>query len=377
MYLYKRGFLRSLFLIVSIFLLFSGCSLLKFNIESETTPLEPELLKTRLDVHNFGITFFHEVMVASDSIMNSELEKEIQLNALAWKINASQAAKNTIFQTYPEIALLDTWILTALMTDYLNEGAGAGLFGNSQPIATEASQRLLNRIDTIAVNTFHEKYNDAQTFVDSIRKNEPIVSSQFYRETVFNDWYRYQNIPDSLIIINNGTLPQAISEFSTRMAIGTEQTMRETQWSGEKLLKQSNIDSLDIQKMADDFNKQFEELIVVLRNSGRTMQEDAIVMHRDIAVFSHNLNEKFDSLMVIATSELAHFRDSLGVEREAIMEDFDKTSNKLVKTAMVELHAMVKDILFYVLLILIAILFIPFGLGFITGKTLTKKKNKE
>jgi len=131
---------------------------------------------------------------------------------------------------------------------------------------------------------------------------------------------------------------------------------------------------LDLQKMSDDFNKQFEELIVVLRNSGRKMQEDAVVMHRDIAIFSHNLDENFDSLMVFAIRELTHFRDSLSVEREAIMEDFDETSNKLVKTAMVELHAMVKDILFYVLLILIAILFIPFALGFITGRTLPRKK---
>ncbi len=376
MKLHKRGLVTILFF-ASVILLLNSCSLLKFNFESDATPLDSELLKTRMQVHNFGITFFHEVMVASDSILKTESDKTIQINALTWKIDASQAAKNKIFQSNPEIALLDTWLLTASMTDYLKEGAGANLFGNSQPIAVDASERLLSKIDTIAANTFSDNYNEARAFIDSIRINEPFESTGFYRETVFNDWYRYQNIPDSLIDFNNGTLPQVLSDFSTRMAIGTEQTMRETQWSGEKLLKQSNIDSLDIQKMADDFNKQFEELIVVLRNSGRTMQEDAIVMHRDIAVFSHNLDENFDSLMVIATRELTHFRDSLGVEREAIMEDLDKTSNKLVKTAMVELHAMVKDILFYVLLILIVILFIPFGLGFITGKTLTKKKNKE
>ena len=375
MYFYKLGILKSLFLALVI-LLFSGCSLLKFSIESDTTPLESEVLKTRMHVHNFGITFFHEVMVASDSIIKSEPEKAIQLNALTWKINASHSAKNKIFQNNPEIALLDIWLLTASMTDYFKDGAGVNLFGNSQPVAVEASERLLSRIDTIAVNTFSENYDEALAFIDSIRKNEPFESFEFYRETVFDDWYRYQNIPDSLIDVNSGTLPQVLSDFSTRMTIGTEQTMRETQWSGEKLLKESNIDSLDLQKMADDFNKQFEELIIVIRNSGRTMQEDAVVMHKDMAIFSRNLEANFDSLMIFATRELAFFRDSLSVEREAIMEDFDKTSNKLVKVAMKELHAMVKDILFYVLLILIAILFIPFALGFITGRTLPRKKKK-
>ncbi len=373
---YKRGFLTSLFLVISV-LFFSGCSLLKFNIESESTPIEPELLKTRLDVHNFGITFFHGVMVASDSIIKTESEKEIQLNALSWKINASQAAKNTIFQTDPEIALLDTWILTALMTDFFKDGDGTQLFGNSQSIATETSQRLLNKIDTIAANTFRKRYDEARAFVDSIRKNEPFISGRFYRETVFNDWYHYQQIPDSLIIINEGTLPQALSDFSTRMSVGTEQTMRETQWYAEKMLKESDIDSLDIQKMSDDFNKQFEELIIVLRNSGRTMQEDAVVFHHDIEKFSRRLEKNFDSIMVFASREMQFLRDSLNVQREAVMADFDKTSKELVKIATKELHAMVKDILFYVLLILIAILFIPFALGFITGKTLGRKKKKD
>ena len=364
-------------LLVSVILLFNGCSLLKFNIETETTPLEPEVLKTRMHVHNFGITFFHEVMVASDSIISSEPDKTIQLNALAWKINASHAAKNCIFQNNPEVALLDTWLLTAAMTDYLKDGDGANLFGNSQPLAIETSELLLSKIDTIAVNAFPKNYKQAQAFIDSIRKNEPFESFQFYRETVFDDWYRYQNIPDSLIDVNSGTLAQVLSDFSSRMTIGTEQNMRETQWYGEKLLKEADIDSLDIQKMADDFNRQFEELIIVLRNSGRTMQEDAVVFHKDMAIFSQNLEDNFDSLMVFATRELAFFRDSLSVEREAIMIDFDKTSNKLVKTAMEELHAMVKDILFFVLLILIAILFIPFALGFITGRTIGRKKKSK
>jgi len=42
---------------------------------------------------------------------NIEQDKTTQLNALVWKINASSEAKNKIFQSNPEIALLDTWIL--------------------------------------------------------------------------------------------------------------------------------------------------------------------------------------------------------------------------------------------------------------------------
>ncbi len=366
--------------ILASVLLFSGsCSLLKFNIESQSTPLGPDKLKTRMHTHNYASAFFHEVMLASDSIMNNEADRQIQLNALVWKINAANEAKNKIFQTNPEIALLDTWILTTSMTDYLKDGPGADLFGNSQIIAVEASERLLAKIDTIAVSSFKNNYEEAKTFVDSIRENEPYQSLDFYRETVYDDWYRYQNIPDSLVDATVGTLPEVLSDFSSRMTIGTEQTLRQTQWNGELLLKQSKLDSLNLQEMSDDFDKRFEELIIVLRNSGRIMQNDAVVLRMDINRFSRNLDTIIDSLFVFAKSELALMRDSLSVEREAIMLDIDKTSNKLLKTALEELRSLVKDILFYVLLILIAILFIPFALGFVTGRVIggRKKKKKE
>ena len=80
--------------------------------------------------HDFSKIFFHDIMMASDSIMNNEPEKQQQINALVWKINSSNAAKATIFQNNPDIALLDTWILTASMADFLKDGEGSELFGN-------------------------------------------------------------------------------------------------------------------------------------------------------------------------------------------------------------------------------------------------------
>ncbi len=368
-------------LFIKIFLLllvslFGSCSLLKFNIESQT-PLEPEMLKTRIMTHGYAKVFFHEIMMASDSIMNNEPGKQQQVNALVWKINASNAAKATIFQNNPEIALLDTWILTASMTDFLKNGEGSGLFGSSQPVAVEASEKLLSRIDTIANSSFSKNYDQAKYFVDSICKNEPFLSLDFYKETVYDDWYRYLGIPDSMVEVAVGTLPEVLSDFSSRMTIGSDQTLRQAQWNGELLLKQSNLDSLDLQQISDNFDKRFGELITVLRNSGRNMQGDAIILRRDIRAFTRKFDKKMDSIIVVTRIELALLRDSLSVEREAVMADLDKTSNKVVKTAMKELRIIINDILFYVLLILIVILFIPFALGYLTGKTIGRRKKSE
>ena len=363
-------------LIVLIAFIFHSCSLLKFNFESQT-PLEPELLKTRVMTHDFSKIFFHDIMMASDSIMNNEPEKQQQINALVWKINSSNAAKATIFQNNPDIALLDTWILTASMADFLKNGEGSELFGNSQPIAVETSDKLLSRIDTIATLAFSKNYDQAKHFVDSICENEPFHSLDFYKETVYNDWYRYLGIPDSLVEVAVGTLPEVLSDFSSRMTIGSDQTLRQAQWNGELLLKQSNLDSLDLQQISNDFDKRFGELITVIRNSGRNMQGDAVILRKDIRAFTRKFDAKMDSVIAVARIELALLRDSFSVEREAIMADLDRTSNKVVKTALEELRHIIKDILFYVLLILIAILFIPFAMGYVTGRTIGRRKKNE
>ena len=53
---------------------------MKLNIESEATPLGDDLLKARMQTHNFAKAFFHEIMLAADSIMNKEEDKLEYLN---------------------------------------------------------------------------------------------------------------------------------------------------------------------------------------------------------------------------------------------------------------------------------------------------------
>ncbi|MCK5776019.1 MAG: hypothetical protein KAH25_07585, partial [Bacteroidales bacterium] len=297
--------------------LFHSCSLLKFKIESDATPLGSDLLKTRMHTHKFAHTFFHELMIASDSIMRNEANRELQINALVWKINASRQASNSIFQNDPEVAVLDTWLLTASMYDFLSDSLGENVFGDSQPIAVATSKILLAKIDSIAARAFKKKYDDAKIFIDNIKDTLPYQSLDFYRESVYDDWYHYQNIPDSLVEATIGTMPEVLSDFSSRMTIGTEQTLRQTQWSGQLLLKESNLDSLDIQAMSENFDKRFEELIVVLKNSGRNMQSDAIYLRKDLDRMSENMGIRVDSFFVFAKREMALMRDSLSVEREA------------------------------------------------------------
>jgi len=57
----------------------------------------------------------------------------------------------------------------------------------------------------------------------------------------------------------------------------------------------------------------------------------------DFRMLVNDMNENLDSISLFAAREMATFRDSISVERKAIMLDLDATSNKIVKTAMQEL----------------------------------------
>lgn len=360
------------FLIIVI--VFNSCSMFKLQLDAESEPLNNNLILTRNLTHAYASTFFHDITNAADSIFEYTQKREIQINALLWKIIATKQAKNKIFQNDPQVALLDIWVLSATMNDYLSMGEGKNIFEEEQSIAIDACNGLLNKIDIIAQKAFKSDYPDAKYFVDSIRLNAPSISQDFYRESVFNNWYTYKNIPDSLANKTVGTLPQVLSDFSTKITVGSEQTLHQTQWLIELMLKRTQLDSLDLQKISTDFNKHTNEIIQLLHESGNSIQKEAVNFHRDFRFLMNNLNKNLDSITLFASREMAVFRDSLTAERKAVMQNLDETSNRVVKTAMEEIRLMIKDVLFYVVLILIVILFIPFVLGYMTGRVFTKNK---
>ena len=66
--------------------------------------------------------------------------------------------------------------------------------------------------------------------------------------------------------------------------------------------------------------------------------------------------------------------ETLALEREVIMADLDVLAKDLVEQSWVHLKELIVKSLFLILLILIVMLGLPFGLGYLTGKILAKRK---
>lgn len=366
-----------LLLIILTLILIQSCSLLKVQMGTEAVPLNHKEIKARRMLSDYAKTFFHEVRSAADTIFDNTDTRQVQINALMWKIGATSEAKNKIFQDDPTVALIDTWILTGTMSDYFKSDKGKDVFKEYQNIAVSTSDSLLFKIDTIARAVFEEEYLKAKTFVDRSRAKRSFKKYDFYLESAFDEWYKYQKVSDSIMNENKGTMPQVLKDFSNKMIMGSEQTIHQAQWAAELMLKKSSLDSLNIQKISDDFNKNLDQMINVIRESGKTMQSDAKVFHRDFKLLVRNVNQNIDSVSLMFREELHLFRKDLATEREAVMLSIDKTSNNVAKTIMDEFHDMVKDLMVYIIIFMIIVLVVPFTIGFYTGKIIYKSKDKE
>ena len=86
------------------------------------------------------------------------------------------------------------------------------------------------------------------------------------------------------------------------------------------------------------------------------------------------LGEERIALINALDSQRVAISETVSVEREVIMKDLNTLSNELVERSWVHIKQLIVRSLFLILLILIVMLGLPFGLGYLTGRTLKIKK---
>ena len=150
----RASFLPSLLVVSALF----GCStkapprtpgMEALGIDATTSEL-------RLEVYRFESYFAAAVQTGAEEILTAEIDPNIRMNALRWKINATPAIQSAMFQLDPVAAIADAWGLCLQMEAFFTDGAGRDLFGTSQPVAVEISQRLLAEARALALATVGE-----------------------------------------------------------------------------------------------------------------------------------------------------------------------------------------------------------------------------
>ena len=102
--------------ILAALTLLTGCSLLKFSVDTGGEPLSKEETRMRLLTRGFYYEASDEVTAAADSIAADSIaagsdDAELQRRTIRWKLRTTRAAVDAAMQQAPELALLDTWML--------------------------------------------------------------------------------------------------------------------------------------------------------------------------------------------------------------------------------------------------------------------------
>jgi hypothetical protein len=363
-------------------IIFQSCSLVK--VESAQTPLSQNELNTRLLVQAFVQEASSRVEIASDSIKRGSSNPEIRINTLLWKIKTTTELKNTGFQTLPKLALLDTWSYLIQEKQFLDNNPS--LFEEYTSFVKSINDKNRVEIEKIAKNTSSpSEYEDLKSFVESFAGEHALSLADYHHEPVREEYYRYRSVKDSNAVNTIGTLSEVVADLSNKMMYSSNHTAKQIQWNTELILAQNGLDSVVVDSIIRKLDSQIERFVTTVENSPESLDSAIISFRREIYPIFNNIDQTLISsvdklreervaLDEMVLREREEFYEFFSEERKVISKEAEVLSKELVDEAMQGVTDLVKSILIYLILLFAVILFIPFGMGYYTGKIVAKRK---
>ncbi|WP_299533947.1 hypothetical protein [Ulvibacterium sp.] len=389
----KTKFLRSFYgfgkvriLCFVFFLFFTSCALLR--IESEQKPLSINDLNTRLLTQSFVTEAMRRTENTADSIAKLALgDIEIQKNALLWKIKTGEELKRIGFQTSPKVALTDVWSYMLEVQDLFGQIDSLSQFGPYQPAAIRAASQNAAEIENIARSVLSTgDFMAYQAFVTEYAKAHPLTRGRLEHQTIKQDFLRFRDVPDSLGIQTVGTLSEVVADVSNKVDFSSDILGKQLKWHTELWMKEKGMDSIEFQKRVANFNVHVDRLLAIAENSPETLKKAIVDFVEGVDPLFKSLNHELGMAMLSLSEDRAAIdsmvkRERMALdsiikrERLALAEEARTIAEIGVKNTMMEVRKTISTTLFYLLLIIIAVLGIPFYLGFLLGKN-RKEKTK-
>ena len=356
-------------------LILSSCSLLKFQLNEEgAVPLSKTEMNIRVYTHTYISTFFSELEDAVDSLKQVTNDPKIIGQSLVWLMNNESAVQGAVFQVDPKVALADTWLLSIQMVDFL-EHHGKKYFGDYTPILLEPTQQLNTQITQAAQRMLnHKEYETMQNFVSQQSHRHRITEINYTREPIYAQWLQYNNMPDTSAISTVGSLSQVIACFSDRFSVMGGQIGKIAQWQLELASLYTGITPETFKAIGDSANVRMDEFMELINQMPYYLDTTLVKISGDLLIITSVLDDRIALTMATLQQERQALETMVAREREIIMNDVDSISVHVTQTLMQKATEMLKEVLLYLCLLFAIILFIPFGLGYATGRIFTKQK---
>ncbi len=381
----RRLFLPLTFLYVTLNL--SGCSLLEVKLESEAVPLTQQELNMRVLTRGYAQEFFSQVEQAADQLEKTypPTDKVNQSYVLLWKIHAEEGLQSAAYQVSPMAALIDSWVFTYQMEQLFSEGAASDLYISDE--AQRVSATLKEKIDRLGQSLLNEgSYTQTKTFVADFVDQNPFVDLRMVRTPAYRAWLKSNQMDESEAVTTMGTMPEAMADISDRLSLVSDQTPKIMTWKAQLVAINSSAsfeqvnDALNSLKLTSDSLKDFiennPEYMQQLTQQIRVQLEPLVDdIDNKTAQRLSQLSEERQALEAMVARERMEIAAIISDERALFAKDLDHLSQEVISLAMDKLIELIKSVIIYFVLFILAIFFAPLILGYMLGKRASRSSS--
>jgi len=372
----QRGMIWLLLLLPVLMDLATGCKLIEVKMPGEPMPKDDFALRGQ--TREFAKVLSATVQHVADSIASQTNDPAIRTHCLQWKIGAVSAIRGATLRGSPKLALVDAWALCRQMDDYLGQGAGAGLFGPFQTMAVTNSQALERRLAQTARTLLSgSEFSKMDQFLADYVARFPLRTLSFDREPVVPRWEDFDEKPSR--ISPAGTGSEALSDVADRLQMLGEQVPEEVRWrltlEGDALEKEwartgVTLDRLDAAlKQVGEAAASSPEAITNAVLDLRAAFLPSIERFQDQwDNTTRTLQTERQALTETLASERAAVLKDVAQQRAALMEETHGMLRDLVDRSFTHVRGTIRDVLFYVVLLVGIVLGLPFFFGFLLGR---------
>lgn len=392
--------------------LLCGCALVQLKEPGE--PLSPREQNLRQRTREFAAGFAATVQAAADQIAGATTNTPTRAAAIQWKVSASSAARRAAWRTVPMLGLVDTWALATQMADFFERGPGATVFGELGDIARTNATALGAAMDRTARSLLsRSEFERTRQFVTNYAQSFPLRSLAFQREPLAVRWVEFN---EGEAALNIGTTADVVSDLADRLKVMSDQVPDELRWRLELPLGEVESSLVEMRRTLVAFDVSLQRLTtvaeaspVVVSNAVRalqtglgpaferfekqwqttlaTFQQERQALARDVsaertaitqsvetnlAAILRAMEQEVAVLLQAVERERTAVLGTVEKQRAAVVQDVDRLVRETTDRTLGHLRAMVRDVLFYLLLLTLVVLGLPFVFGFLLGRATSR-----
>ena len=353
----------------------TGCSLL--TIKSPEIPLTPREQEARLLTRDYATHFATTVTHLIDDAARGSSDTALRSQALRLKLGAVSEITRASTSLSPIASLLDTWAFSLQFRDFLITGAGADLFGSTQSDVRLGVTLLAAEADTMARKAADSDYPRYHAFVLSYAERYPLENPDLARPSVLSAWIAGEH--DKNPLHAEGTVAQALGDVSDRMRIYSERVPEMSLWQAELALDRAGFDDASFRTAFQNIDTQLAKISKLAETSPELAHEAIAELRGSLLATSDRLDASGMQMLRTLRAEREALAANIATERENAIAAFDterarvsadaaQISARAVDTSWREIHKLVREALLLTILMMLVVLGLPFGAGYLVGR---------